>query len=127
MTSTFTRENSLEAQMSKRLRSAFVIVCVFAAIGCAETSAPSTAIPSIGVLRLTPKTPKIKVGESVQLEVELTNLDLSKGLIWFSEDENTATVSSAGLVTGIKPGKVYITVRRPVDTSTMAVNMITVE
>lgn len=51
----------------------------------------------------------LKVGEFEKLGVQITPLDANnKNIKWTSEDETIATVNNAGVVTGLKAGKVRI-------------------
>ena len=54
----------------------------------------------------------IGVGESFQLSATITpDNAMNKNLIWISEDTEIVTISSTGIITGIKEGRVYVEVR----------------
>ncbi len=54
---------------------------------------------------------KVKIGNSITLNLEITPSDAKdKNVTWKSSDDEVAIVSENGKVTGLKPGKVVITV-----------------
>ncbi len=54
---------------------------------------------------------KVKINSSIKLNLEITPSDAKdKSVTWKSSNEEIATVSENGIVTGLKPGKVVITV-----------------
>lgn len=52
----------------------------------------------------------LSVGESAKFETEVTPANAYTGLYWSTSDPSIATVDNEGNVTGVKPGKVTITV-----------------
>lgn len=74
-------------------------------------------------LTVLPTDVQISVGTSVQLS---TNAGISNQLQWFSSDNNVATVSSTGLVTGRGVGTTTISVRISGDTTNVATSNVSV-
>lgn len=75
------------------------------------TSAPNAAYVSVESISV-PTEISIPVGYSYQIKVVVSPSDATnKSLEWMSFDEDIATVSSTGVVTGKKPGEVGIFVR----------------
>jgi len=57
-----------------------------------------------------PSTSTVKIGQTLTLTPTLTPTDATTTLTWTSDDETIATVSSEGVVTGIKKGQTFINV-----------------
>lgn len=80
----------------------------------ASQSQPGTPEPVL-YLVVTPQTATLRAGESVQLSAVATSQDRSTAreiaVTWESSDDGIATVSSTGLVRGLRPGQAEITVR----------------
>ena len=53
----------------------------------------------------------IAVGAEVKFETEISPAKAYAGLVWFTSDPSIATVAEDGTITGVKPGKVTITVK----------------
>lgn len=81
-------------------------------------------------ITLSPKSFNIDVNASKQLSWTFTPENTTdKTVVFFSDNENIATVSDEGLVTGINPGTTTITIMcsdGPIDTCTVTVNPILV-
>lgn len=76
------------------------------------TSIPLSGIISVTGVSLTPTSATIKVGKTIQLSATVTPDNATeKTVIWSSGNESIATVSSSGLVKGIKEGTVTISVK----------------
>jgi trimeric autotransporter adhesin len=65
--------------------------------------------PTLSSIAVTPETPYVQVGSTKQMTATGTYSDGSPKTItstvdWSSSDTSEATVSSAGLVTGVAPG-----------------------
>jgi hypothetical protein len=73
-------------------------------------------------LTVLPIAVQITVGSNTQLSTNAGN----SALAWFSSDNNVATVSSTGLVTGRGVGTATITVRFTTDTANVATSNISV-
>lgn len=72
-----------------------------------------TNIPPVTGLKVTPEKASILVGETVGLKARITPDNADQSVIWTSADSKVATVSSNGIVTGVKPGRAVITARTP--------------
>ena len=59
-------------------------------------------------LALSPANAQIAVGDTLQLNAEITPYDTP--LIWSSSKPHTVSVDERGLVTGLRPGQAVITV-----------------
>lgn len=82
----------------------------------AEDSVEVTGIIPIKTMKFTATSSSIKVGNDLQLKLQVTPSDASiDTLIYSSSDDETAAVNKNGIVTGRQKGKVTITV---VDTYT---------
>ena len=57
------------------------------------------------------KSKTVKVGKKLTLSAVLTPADAKTALTWSSSDKKIATVSKKGVVKGVKPGTVTITVK----------------
>lgn len=62
----------------------------------------------------------LKVGETMQLGVDIDPDDAVQTVSWNSLNKAVATVNSSGLVTAVSPGKVYIAATSTVDSALMA-------
>ena len=72
-------------------------------------SGPETVWSKDGVsLALSPANAQIAVGDTLQLNAEITPYDTP--LIWSSSKPHTVSVDERGLVTGLRPGQAVITV-----------------
>lgn len=77
----------------------------------AEDSVEIIGIVPIKTMKFTSTSSSIKVGNDLQLKLQVTPSDASIGtLIYSSSDDETATVNKNGIVTGKQRGKVKITV-----------------
>jgi uncharacterized protein YjdB len=81
---------------------------------------------------LNPTTMTLKVGETGQIEATIKPDNATeRSLVWESSDTSIATVNSNGIVEGIKPGTVTITVKTPdgkvIATTTVTIKPIEVE
>jgi uncharacterized protein YjdB len=74
-------------------------------------------------LTVLPTDVQITIGSTTQLS---TNAGTSSSLQWTSSDNNVATVSGTGLVTGRSVGTATITVRFAADTTNVASSNISV-
>jgi uncharacterized protein YjdB len=71
----------------------------------------STLIPATGV-KINPTLSTLSVGDSLVLYTTVSPNNASdKKVTWSSDNDNIATVTSEGVVTGVKAGKVTITVK----------------
>lgn len=77
----------------------------------AEDSVEVTGIVPIKTMKFTATSSSIKVGNDLQLKLQVTPSDASiDTLIYSSSDDETAAVNKNGIVTGRQKGKVTITV-----------------
>lgn len=77
----------------------------------AEAKVDLKAIIPIKTIKFTSTSSSIKVGNELQLKLQVTPSDASiDTLIYSSSDDETATVNKNGIVTGKSKGKVTITV-----------------
>lgn len=77
----------------------------------AEDSIEVTGIIPIKTMKFTATSSSIKVGNDLQLKLQVTPSDASiDTLIYSSSDDETAAVNKNGIVTGRQKGKVTITV-----------------
>ncbi|EJP4353984.1 Ig domain-containing protein [Escherichia coli] len=74
-----------------------------------QLSACLQAIPFSQTVNITPVSPSIMVGETVQLSAGITMSKSVSSFTWESDNDRIATVNDSGLVTGVNPGKVNIT------------------
>lgn len=77
-----------------------------------ETTKDIKVITPIKNMTFTSTNSVVRVGKDLQMKLKITpsNADIS-GLEYESDDETVALVDSSGIVTGVEPGKVQITVR----------------
>jgi hypothetical protein len=110
---------------------AFVLALALGALaGCDSTGVGTVAglgggTTGTGTTALTvlPTDAQIAIGSTIQLS---TNTGTSSSLQWGSSDNNVATVSSTGLVTGRSVGTAIIVVRFAGDTTNSATSNISV-
>ena len=77
-----------------------------------ETSVDLHVITPIKSIEFSTPSSKIEVGEQVQMKLVTKPSDANiETLEYESSDEEIATVNSNGIVTGVSPGKVTITVK----------------
>ncbi len=88
------------------------------------TAKPS--VPSQIILKLTAPADSLKVGETLQLEATIQNAK-DPSLSWKSDNEEIATVDDKGLVTGVAPGEVMISVSSVEDPSKAQAVYLTVK
>ncbi|ECC9189981.1 hypothetical protein DRW71_09350 [Salmonella enterica subsp. diarizonae] len=67
------------------------------------------AVPFTQTLTITPTSPSVLVGKTVQLKADITMSKSAGSFTWKSANAKIATVSTSGLVTGVAPGTVQIT------------------
>ncbi|WP_213842676.1 Ig-like domain-containing protein [Enterobacter hormaechei] len=67
------------------------------------------AIPFTQSVTITPAAPSVLAGKTVQLSAGITMSKSADSFTWTSANDQVATVSGTGLVTGVTPGKVKIT------------------
>ena len=92
---------------TRQLRTALSLAGTLAAVACSDGVGPPPP-PSIS---LAPQAQTIQVGEALQLSASVSdpagNLDQSD-VMWSSLEQQTATVTTTGLVTGVRPGSARI-------------------
>ena len=103
-----------------------VVVSLAVLVGCGAP--PSGSDGSIGGVTVNPATATIGIGETVQLTPTLTGVvgNPDRGVSWTSTPTNRATVTTAGLVTGVAPGTVVIAATSLADPSKSGFADITV-
>ena len=80
------------------------------ALGAEEIAALSQENVPVTGIDISGESANVKLGETVQLEAELLPIDTTEAstVVWESLDPNIATVTDAGLVTGVAGGKATI-------------------
>jgi uncharacterized protein YjdB len=96
--------------------SAVALFCLIAGGACSKEDEPST--PSVITITITPTTPVLHVGETVNLDVNVKGSPVET-LVWNSLDQQIAIVDQHGTVKGISPGQTLITVRLGPNSNTM--------
>jgi uncharacterized protein YjdB len=88
----------------------------------------TTQSQQIGGIDVTPASPGIQVGDTVQLSADATGVVGSPdtSVTWTSSDDSVATVDAAGLVTGVAEGTATITATSVFDTSVSGSATVTV-
>lgn len=119
--------------MHMRNRRALILALAFGAlVGCESNDLGIIAGVSgsgtnggnaTGTLTVLPTGAQITVGSTIQLS---TNAGNSSALQWSSSNNNVATVSGTGLVTGVAVGTAAIIVRVTTDTANFAISNISV-
>ncbi len=80
------------------------------ASGNKATCEVTVYVPVEGIEITAPASDRLATGKTLQLAITTTPADATeKGVTWKSSDEETATVSADGVVTGVAEGKVTIT------------------
>ncbi|WP_174243622.1 Ig-like domain-containing protein, partial [Escherichia coli] len=74
-----------------------------------QLSACLQAVPFSQSVNITPASPSVLVGKTVQLSAGITMGKSASSFTWKSTNDQIATVNGTGLVTGVAPGKVKIT------------------
>ena len=93
-------------QMKRRIIAVLLLVCMLFAFS-AEAFAATVKVKS---LKITNGNVDILVGDTITLKTTITPSNASnKGVTWSTSDKAIATVSSTGVVKGIKKGTVTIT------------------
>jgi hypothetical protein len=96
--------------MRTRTRFAFAVVYVAAALSCTNDSSSPTPVSAVS---LTPVSASLNVGSTLPLVAQAQGANgkvlVGKLFTFTSSDTNMATVSAAGVVTGIAPGAATIT------------------
>ena len=77
--------------------------------GCEVTVMEGSVDPT--AITISPSSKTINVGESFQASYTLTPSNATTTVTWSSDNTNIATVSSSGVVKGIKAGSTYINVK----------------
>ncbi len=74
-----------------------------------QLSACLQAVPFSQSVNITPASPSVLVGKTVQLSAGISMGKSASSFTWKSANDQIATVNGTGLVTGVAPGKVKIT------------------
>ncbi len=74
-----------------------------------QLSACLQAVPLSQSVNITPASPSVLVGKTVQLSAGISMGKSASSFTWKSANDQIATVNGTGLVTGVAPGKVKIT------------------
>lgn len=81
--------------------------------------------PPVFFIAITPATPSVKQGETVTLSAQPQNANgqpiSGKNITWASANPARATITQAGVVTGVTPGNVYI--RATADAKTDSISL----
>lgn len=78
------------------------------------------------VVSLDQTTATVVRGKTLTLKATVSNFNSDSGVTWSSSDKNIATVTDAGVVTGVKAGKIIITVACKEDGNVKATCEVTV-
>ncbi len=101
------------AKLGLILLPAILVTLVF----CEGGSSADVDDQRVVVITVTPPSPTISVGSTVQLAAEArdVNSDVVSGatFVWSSFNESVATVDSNGLVTGVAAGEAIVDARIP--------------
>ena len=88
-----------------------ILVCGL--VSCGGDGETSLAVPVVATVTVTPPSSTIAPGATVQLQAVIQDADgatlADREITWSSSDNAVATVSSAGLVTGVAAGSATIT------------------
>jgi uncharacterized repeat protein (TIGR02543 family) len=108
------KENPEGGYMIKKMRKAVALFAVAALVfaGCQQPSSVATSAASISVtgVTVTPETTGVVIGKTVQLTAVVAPSDATNAAVsWSSSDTNIATVTEAGLVSGVAIGSATIT------------------
>lgn len=97
--------------MKKYLFLAVAAVTAFAFTGCKENTPGGGEEPESGVkISVVEKNINVAVGEEVKIRTTITPAGTTLKLVYTSSNPDVATVSSAGLVTGVATGEAQIVV-----------------
>jgi hypothetical protein len=86
---------------------------------------PVTGAPIM--IKITPESPKIRVGSSLQLHANSFGYRPRDGFLWRSLDKAIARVSELGIVTGVGVGSARITAAPKGDTAALGFVVVVVE
>jgi uncharacterized protein YjdB len=111
--------------MSRSIVGVAAMLSVLTFASCA-TDEPRPTNPSLITVTITPPTPVVQVGQSVQLTATATGVS-TQGFLWSSSDERIATVNQAGLIIGVAKGTAKITVSLSSDPAAMGAANVTVQ
>ena len=98
---------------------------VLAVSGCKHEPLTPPGPPIIRI-EITPKSPVVSIGSSVQLSVVMYGYKPEGGFDWRSNDESIARVSNSGVVTGVHAGDVDILAKPASDTTLIGVVRVTI-
>lgn len=77
---------------------------------------PTIPAPAIVIIEVTPQSPVLSLGSTVQLSLKTYGFALDGGFVWRSSNESVAQVTKTGLVIGVGPGDADVFVRVVADT-----------
>lgn len=110
--------------MKTNLLKVLVMTATLFSVGCSKTntsnplsnSSLTNSVNPLGIeITSTNGVSTIKVEETLQLNAKVFPENANQNVIWSSSDESIATVSTTGLVTGVKVGNVKIVATSSVD------------
>lgn len=110
--------------MKTNLLKVLVMTATLFSVGCSKTNTSSplsnssltNSVNPVGIeITSTNGVSTIKVDETLQLNVKVYPETANQNVVWSSSDESIATVSTTGLVTGVKVGNVKIVATSSVD------------
>lgn len=104
--------------MDRRILGSLLVV--IAVSGCKHEPLTPAGPPIIRI-EITPKSPVVGIGSSVQLSVVMYGYKPEGGFVWRSNDESIARVSNSGVVTGVRAGDVDILALPASDTTLIGV------
>ena len=89
-----------------------IMMAIVMAVSVFGTTMPASNVEAASRVKKISKTPaKVEVGKRITLKVSKKPKKAKGKLIWKSSNLKVARVSQKGVVKGIKPGKVKITVK----------------
>lgn len=95
----------------------------------ASANAAVTVLVPVAQLSLSPRSPTILPGRTVQLQVSAEDSAgrpiTGRSIVWETSDTSVAAVSTAGLLSGLRPGTAVVTVAISKKTATVPIAVLT--
>ncbi|GMR12964.1 MAG: hypothetical protein BMS9Abin29_1159 [Gemmatimonadota bacterium] len=102
----------MDGSLSRRIAAVLTLVAIPVSLSCGGDGGVAAPTP-VATVQVTPAQSTILIGETVQLSGATLdsngNILTGRAITWSSSDDQIATVSSSGLVTGTGPGGATIT------------------
>ena len=103
--------------MKHKLLKVLVMTATLFSVGCTNTSNNQSLSLQGFEITTQNQTHELMAGETLVLNVKVYPESGNANVVWTSSDESIATVSTEGIVTGIKAGRVEITCTSTVDST----------